>query len=92
MLAVVEASPAFVRRVYVPQALGGDEYLRATFHEDESVVVISHWSGGSCTAATPVKVTDAAELLVLLTQALAHVAHHPPQAGNVIPLGSRKQR
>jgi hypothetical protein len=86
---VGEPSPSFVRRVYVPQALGGDEYLRATFHEDEAVVVISHWRGAICVAATPVKVTDAVELVVLLTQALGHAAEHPRQP---TPLPSARVR
>lgn len=59
------------RRVFVPQALGADEFLRVTWHEQRRVVVFSHWSGDHCVAATPVRVGDLAELAELTVAALA---------------------
>ncbi len=59
------------RRVFVPQALGADEYLRATWHRQRRVIVISHWQGDRCVAATPVRVDEAGELAELLVAALA---------------------
>jgi hypothetical protein len=62
------------RRVFVPQALGANEYLRVTWHETDRVVVFSHWQGEVCVAATPVRVTDTADLATLLVEALGHAA------------------
>lgn len=59
------------RRVFVPQALGADEFLRVTWHESKQLIVFSHWQGDHCVAATPVRVTDVAELAELTVAALA---------------------
>jgi hypothetical protein len=63
--------------VFLQQALGADEFLRVTWHETDRVIVFSHWRGELCVAATPVKVTDTAELATLLVQALVHAATQP---------------
>src|SRR5579862_37990 len=67
---VAELSFRDRRRVFVPQALGANEYLRVTWHETDRVVVFSHWQGEVCVAATPVRVTETAELATLLVEAL----------------------
>jgi hypothetical protein len=75
------AEPAFReqrRRVFLPQALGGDEYLRVTWHEDDRVVVFSHWEGERCVAATPVRVAETGDLATLLVEALAKTASQQP--------------
>lgn len=59
------------RRVLVPQALGSDEFLRVTWHESRGVMVFSHWDGDHCIAATPVRVSDIAELAELTADARA---------------------
>lgn len=59
------------RRVLVPQALGADEFLRVTWHRQRRVMVFSHWQGERCVAATPVRVSDIAELAELTVTALA---------------------
>jgi hypothetical protein len=64
-------------RVFVPQALGADEFLRATWHESDRVIVFSHWSGNSCVAATPVRIADTPELAELLVTAVGHAVTHP---------------
>lgn len=56
-------------RVFVPQALGADEFLRVTWHRERDVVVFSHWQGARCVAATPVRVADLGELRGLLAVA-----------------------
>ena len=58
------------RRVFLPQALGADEFLRVTWHESRDVMVFSHWDGGRCVAATPVRVADVTELASLTAAAL----------------------
>jgi hypothetical protein len=67
-------------RVFVPQALGSDEFLRATWHERDRIIVFSHWSGNSCVAATPVRITDTPELARLLVTAVGHAVSHPESA------------
>jgi hypothetical protein len=62
------------RRVLVPQALGSGEFLRVTWHESREVMVFSHWDGDRCVAATPVRVTDIAELAELTADAWASSA------------------
>lgn len=56
-------------RVFVPQALGADEFLRATWHPGREIMVFSHWQGAECVAATPVRVADLAELAELTSAA-----------------------
>ena len=57
-------------RVFVPQALGSDECLRVTWHSSRELIVFSHWDGDHCVAATPVRITDIAELASLIGQAV----------------------
>ena len=59
------------QRVLVPQALGSDEFLRVTWHATRQLIVFSHWDGDHCVAATPVRITDIAELASLISQAVA---------------------
>ncbi len=49
------ASELVKRRVFVPHALGADEFLRVTWHDTRRVAVFSIWSGAECTAAVPVR-------------------------------------
>ena len=64
-------------RVFLPQALGADEFLRATWHESDRIIVFSHWSGNMCMAATPVRISDTPELAELLRAAIAHAVSEP---------------
>ena len=64
-------------RVFVPQALGADEFLRATWHESDRIIVFSHWSGNTCVAATPVRISDTPELAELLEAAIARAKSQP---------------
>ena len=75
-------------RVFLPQALGADEFLRVTWHENDRVMVFSHWRGEICVAATPVRVTDTGDLTALLVDALGDAARNPmptvaPEAGTL---------
>lgn len=72
------AGDGSMRRVLVPQALGSDEFLRVTWHESRKVIVFSHWEGDHCVAATPVRVSDIAELAELTVAALASTMPAPP--------------
>src|SRR4051794_28175562 len=74
---MAEYRPTVRHRVFLPQALGADEFLRVTWHESDRVVVFSHWRGETCVAATPVLVTDTADLTGLLVDALGQAARSP---------------
>ena len=63
------ANDEALRRVYVPQALGADEFLRVTWHERRQVMVFSHWRGAECIAATPVRIGELGELAELIVTA-----------------------
>lgn len=58
-------------RVLLRQALGGDEFVRVTWHEDKGVVVFSHWSGDTCTTATPVRIDELGGLATMLVTAIS---------------------
>jgi hypothetical protein len=60
-------------RVFIPQALGADEFLRVTWHEEDRIVVFSQWVGDTCVSAIPVKISDASELAELLVSAVGEV-------------------
>ena len=62
------------RRILVPHALGADEFLRVTWHEQKQVMVVSHWQGAECVAAFPLRVSDAAELADLVVTAIEGTA------------------
>ena len=61
-------------RVFLPDARGGDLYLRATWHPQSATVVFSHWDGEVCMASTPVALSDSTKVIDLLVRALAEVA------------------
>jgi hypothetical protein len=65
------------RRVLVPQALGSEEFLRVTWHATRELIVFSHWDGDRCVAATPVRITDIAELASLVSHAAAQAGPRP---------------
>lgn len=79
-------------RVFVPQALGADEFLRVTWHEHNGVFVFSHWNGEECVAATPVRIEDMGEMASLVVTALGHsvartaAAWGPPSADEIVSL------
>jgi hypothetical protein len=78
------------RRVYVPQALGSEEFLRVTWHERRGVIVFSHWEGARCLGATPIRVADVGELAELIVTALArgrtppHPVWAPPRPDELV--------
>jgi len=84
-------APQGRRRVFVPHALGADEFLRATWHPSRDVVVVSHWRAADCIAATPIRTRDLAELASLIDEASAAAersAWPPPEPSQlVVPAG-----
>lgn len=65
---------AGAHRVLLRQALGGDEFLRVTWHERKGVFVFSHWTGDTCTSAIPVRVSELGDLASMTVGALAQRA------------------
>ncbi len=57
-------------RVFLPQALGGDEFLRVTWHEHNGVFVFSQWERERCVAATPVRVDQLGDLGTMIVTAV----------------------
>jgi hypothetical protein len=72
-------------RVFLADIRGGDQYLRATWHEESDTVVFSHWSGEVCLASTPLALTDSSQLVELLVHALAETAGRRLPAVPVAP-------
>lgn len=55
-------------------ARDGGRVLRATWHGEDGVVVLSIWRENRCVATTRLRPTDAARLVALLTEGLASAA------------------
>lgn len=71
---MTEYGGAGAHRVLLRQALGGDEFVRVTWHEGSEVFVFSHWTGGTCTTATPIRVAELGGLASMAVAALAQRA------------------
>jgi hypothetical protein len=71
---MTEYGGAGAHRVFLRQALGGDELLRVTWHEGSDVFVFSHWIGDTCSTATPVRVAELGDLASMTVAALAQRA------------------
>jgi hypothetical protein len=56
--------------VLIEDVRGGDRFLRVTLHRDGGVIVVSHWEGDECVAATRIPIAAAPELIELLQNAL----------------------
>ena len=74
---MADSAPPATRRVFIEDVRGNNAYLRATWHPDTRVVVVSHWVGEVCTASTPISVNEAGKLINLLVTALEGAAHLP---------------
>ena len=77
---MTEYGGAGAHRVLLRQALGGDEFLRVTWHERNDVFVFSHWAGDTCTTATPIRVAELGDLASMTVAALARRAAVTPAA------------
>ena len=71
---MTEYGGAGAHRVFLRQALGGDEFVRVTWHESSDVFVFSHWAGDTCTTATPIRVAELGSLASMTVAALAQRA------------------
>ncbi len=57
---------------------GDHSELRATWHTESGLVVISLWKGDTCVASSHLNPTDAARLGIFITNGLADLATHVP--------------
>jgi hypothetical protein len=64
--------------VSVPDARGGDRFVRVTAHADRGLVTVSHWERNVCVAADAVPIDDLAPIIDLLTRAARHLP--PPSS------------
>jgi hypothetical protein len=69
------------RRVLVPDARGIDRFVRATWHADEQLFVISTWDGDICTGAVRVEPGELGDLVALLAQGMGSAAKPSRAAG-----------
>jgi len=59
-----------LQRVLVEDVRANQAFMRVTLHEDSQVIVVSHWQGDVCVAATRIPVSAAPDLIALLAAAL----------------------
>jgi hypothetical protein len=59
-----------LQRLFVEDVRENQAFLRVTVHEDAGVVVVSHWQGDVCVAATRIALTAVPDLIELLAAAL----------------------
>lgn len=64
-------------RVFVEDARGNGSYLRATWHPERRVFVLSTWYGDVCTGAVRLPAAEAADLVGLLVDGLSDLAEAP---------------
>jgi len=64
-------------RVFIRDARGNGRYLRATWHAEGQMFVVSTWHDELCTGAVRVPVEAAGDLAGLLVQGLAEAATQP---------------
>jgi hypothetical protein len=69
--------PAKRHRVFIEDARRNGAYLRATWHPERRVFVLSTWSGDVCTGAVRLPAADAADLVGLVADGLAELAVPP---------------
>jgi hypothetical protein len=70
-MAVVPAQPA---AQWFGDARDGDRAMRATWHLESGIVVLSTWRDGSCVATTRLTPDEAARLISVLADGLAAAA------------------
>jgi hypothetical protein len=70
--------PVTRHRVFIEDARRNGCYLRATWHPERRVFVLSTWSGDVCTGAIRLPAADAADLVGLVADGLAELAVPPP--------------
>jgi hypothetical protein len=66
--------PAKRHRVFVEDARRNGSYLRATWHPDRRMFVLSTWNGDVCTGAVQLPAAEAADLIGLVADGLAEMA------------------
>jgi hypothetical protein len=66
--------PSKRHRVFIEDARRNGSYLRATWHPDRRIFVLSTWDEDVCTGAVRLPATEAAELVGLFADGLGEMA------------------
>lgn len=69
------------RRVLIEDERADGKFLRATWHPEGRVFVVSTWDGNVCVGATQVGPAGAADLIRLLADGMADAADPPAAPG-----------
>jgi hypothetical protein len=83
---MTDASPHGPSRVLLPT---GHSDLRATWHAEADVMVLTLWSGQRCTGSAPLSPEQAAELMAFLGHCLARRASGQPSTATPDPAEPR---
>lgn len=79
-------------RVFVEDARHNGSYLRATWHPERRVFVLSTWDGEVCTGAVRVPAAEAVDLIGLLVDGLGDMAQAPARPGRPGQRGDLRSR
>jgi hypothetical protein len=77
-----EREVVYDRQEWFADFRGEGRRMRARWHREEGLVVLSLWQGSSCTATFRMPVQDAARLIGTLADSLSDAARPPAPAGN----------
>ncbi|HEY3140523.1 MAG TPA: hypothetical protein VGJ86_05305 [Acidimicrobiales bacterium] len=69
------------QRVFIEDNRGNGHYLRATWHSDRDMLVVSTWRDEVCTGAVRLPVEGSVELASLIIDGLAEAVARPAETG-----------
>jgi hypothetical protein len=69
--------PRVRRRVFIRDDRHDGRYLRATWHPERQMFVVSTWNDELCTGAVRLSAQDAGELATLIVEGLTEAAREP---------------
>jgi hypothetical protein len=75
-----EGDAVFDRQEWFADSRGEGRRMRARWHREEGLIVLSLWQGSSCTGTFRMPVQDAARLIGTLADSLADAARVPGRA------------
>lgn len=81
----MDVEEGFSRRLVLPDVGGANRYLRATWHEETSTIVFSHWHEDVCVSSTPVSLVEATKLIGMMVGAWQEAALRPGETATTPP-------
>jgi hypothetical protein len=79
-------------RVFLEDARRNGSYLRATWHPERRVFVLSTWDGEVCTGAIRIPAAEAVDLVGLMVDGLGDMAQAPPRPDRAGQRGDLRTR